>query len=179
MNAGKTTLLLQHKYKNDEKNFETIILIPYTANTDGLIISRIGITKQAIILLKHTNIFKYIKNLKKKPKHILIDEVQFLEKKQIYEIICIVDILHISVFTYGLRTDFKSQLFNATKYLFSFADKIVEIKTICNCGKKAIMNAKFNNNKKIVHGNQIDINKKSYIPLCRYHYYNTTKLNFK
>jgi len=177
MNAGKTTLLLQYNYNYKEKNIKTLLFVPSIANKNGIIKSRIGLKENAIKITTDFNIFKYIKNYKIKLKYILVDEVQFLNKKHIFELISIVDILKISVLTYGLRTDFKSNLFEGSKYLLALSDKIIELKTICQCGRKAIMNAKTNKkNQKILHGEQIDTNKKIYMSLCRYHYYNTNKL---
>lgn len=175
MNAGKTTSLLQCNYNYTKMKIKTLLLIPKIANKKGYIISRIGLKKKATIIDENLNIFKYIKN-KKKIKIIFIDEAQFLSKKNIYEIMSVVDILKIPVFTYGLRTDFKSHLFEGSKYLLTLADKIIELKTLCSkCVKKATMNVKINENKKIINGKQIDINKNKYLPVCRYHYYTFNK----
>lgn len=177
MNAGKTTLLLQCNYNYRKMKIKTLLLIPEIANKKGYIVSRIGLKKKAKIISEKLNIFKYIKK-KKDIKIIFIDEAQFLSKKHIYEIISIVDILKIPVFTYGLRTDFRSHLFNASTYLLGLADKIIEIKTLCNkCTKKATMNVKINFKKKIITGKQIDTNKNIYLPVCRYHYYTFNKNN--
>lgn len=172
MNAGKTTSLLQCNYNYRKVKMKTLLLIPKIGKNDGMIISRLGIKKKAKTIDENLNLFKYTKNLKNID-IIFIDEAQFLSKKNIYEIICIVDILNIPVFAYGLKTDFKSKLFDGSKYLLALADKIIEIKTICSrCTKKAIMNVKIkNNNKKTIRGNQIDLNKNKYLPVCRKHYY--------
>jgi len=171
MNAGKTTSLLQCNYTYTQMKIKTLLLIPEIANKKGYIISRIGLIKKAKIINENLNIFKYIKNIKD-IKVVFIDEAQFLSKKHIYEIISIVDILKIPVFTYGLRTDFKSHLFNGSKYLLALADKIIEIKALCSkCTKKATMNVKINYDKKIITGKIIDVNKNKYLPVCRFHYY--------
>ncbi len=171
MNAGKTTSLLQCNYNYTKLNFKTVLFIPEIAHKEGYIISRIGLKKKAKIIYEDLNIFKYIKKIKN-IKIIFIDEAQFLSKKHIYEIISVVDILKIPVFTYGLRTDFKSHLFNGSKYLLALADKIIEIKTLCSkCAEKATFNVKINYNKKIITGKVIDTNKNRYLPVCRYHYY--------
>ncbi len=176
MNAGKTTLLLQNNYNNEEKKINTLLLIPNITSKNGIIYSRIGISRKAILINEHLNLFLFLTKLIKKPKIILIDEVQFLTKKQIFELISIVDILKINIFTYGLRTDFKGNLFNGSKYLLAFADKIIEIKSICKCGDKAIMNLRIKNGQKAIHGNLIDLNKDHYVSVCRYHFYNFLKL---
>ena len=178
MNAGKTTQLLQHNHTFLKNKFNTILFIPDIAHKNGIIKSRIGLKKTAIKITDNFNIFKYIKQIKKKINYILIDEAQFLKKKHIFELISIVDILNISVLTYGLKTDFKSKLFEGSKYLLALSDKLIEIKTLCLCGKKAIMNAKINTiGKKVLYGKQVDINKENYIPVCRFHYYNLKKLH--
>lgn len=173
MNAGKTTALLQCYHNYTESNFNTLLFVPEISDKKGMITSRLGLTKKAIIIKPHFNIFKFVKKYDKNLTSILIDEAQFLKKKHIFEIIAIVDILKISVLTYGLRTDFKSKLFEASKYLLALSDKLIEIKTLCKCGKKAVMNARLDKNKKTLHGKQINTNKKLYIPLCRQHYYQT------
>ncbi|HIH2762624.1 MAG TPA: thymidine kinase [Candidatus Azoamicus sp. MARI] len=177
MNAGKTTSLLQCNYNYTKMKIKTLLLIPEISNKKGYIISRIGLKKKAKIINKDLNIFKYIKKMKH-IKIIFIDEAQFLSKKHIYEIISIVDILNIPVFTYGLRTDFKSHLFDGSKYLLSLADKIIEIKTLCSkCTKKATMNVKVNYGKRILTGRLIEINKNKYLPVCRNHYFTFNKIN--
>lgn len=172
MSAGKTALLLQNDYNNIEKKISSMLFVPNIYSENSLIDSRIGIKKIAFSITESLNIFKYLKSLYLKPKFIFIDEAQFLSKKHIFEILAIVDLLEINVYAYGLRTDFRGKLFIGSKYLFSFADKIFEVKSLCLCGNKAIMNARFFLGKKITSGSQIDTDKKKYLSLCRYHYYN-------
>ncbi len=177
MNAGKTTALLQSKYNYEKTNINTMTFIPKIANKYGIIESRIGISTKAIVIDNKFNIFKYVLNNKKQKNYIFIDEVQFLKKKNIFQLINIVDNLNINVYTYGLRTDFKSELFEGSKYLLSFADEIIEIKTICFCGKKATMNVRLNQNgKKTISGNKIEINKSLYVQTCRKHFYQYNKI---
>ncbi|HFL8794843.1 MAG TPA: thymidine kinase [Candidatus Azosocius sp. HAIN] len=178
MNAGKTTALLQSSYNYKEKGMNTILFTPKIDNRYGnnTITSRIGISSKAIMIDNDFNLFKYIINKYNnilKIDCILIDEVQFISKKQIYELINIVDILNISVLTYGLRTDFKGEPFLASVYLISIADEITEIKTICYCGKKATMTMRIDSKgKKITSGNQIKIGgNKTYVSTCRYHFF--------
>jgi len=139
MNAGKTTSLLQTYNNYKEKKFNALIFIPKIASNNGIIKSRIGIYEYGKIMNDNFNIFKYIKNYDKNIIDIIfIDEVQFLKKKQILQLTCIVDYINIPILTYGLRTDFKSELFEGSKYLLALADKIIELKTVCYCGNKAI-----------------------------------------
>lgn len=172
MNAGKTTLLLQTHYNNKKMKINTLLCISEIGSCDGIIRSRIGLHERAMILYNNINLFKYVRSLSFYPRLILVDEAQFLVKKQVFELLAIVDILNISVFTYGLRTDFRGRLFEGSKYLLSFSDKIIEIKSVCYCGNKAIMTARMEEGKKKIGGNQIDLSKKKYVSFCRYHYYN-------
>ncbi|HIH2762941.1 MAG TPA: thymidine kinase [Candidatus Azoamicus sp.] len=173
MNAGKTTQLLQFNYNCIKRNINTLIFTATLKNKKNCIKSRLGLKNLALPLTNNINIYKYVEKYKHMIKYIFIDEVQFLTKKQIFEIITIVDKLKINIITYGLKTDFKMKLFTASKYLISLSDKIFEIETLCKCGKKAIANARINKfGKKITHGKQIKLNKKIYIPTCRYHYFN-------
>ena len=178
MNAGKTTTLLQSSYNYLEKGMKTLLFTPKIDNRYGenLITSRIGISAKAITIDYNFNIFEYIINKYNNLLNIsciLIDEVQFISKKQIYQLINIVDILNIPVIAYGLRTDFKGNPFLSSVYLLSIADKISEIKTICYCGKKATMTMRIDfNSNKITSGKQIKIGgNKTYVSCCRYHFY--------
>ena len=171
MNAGKTTHLLQYNFNYNEKNMKTALFVPYIVSKHGIIKSRLGLIKKAIVIKKDFNIYKYIKKQKIHFDCLFFDEAQFLEKKQVYELISIVDNLNICVITYGLKTDFKSRLFYASKYLLALADKLIEIKSLCKCGLKSVMNIRFKNGKKTLTGEQLDINKNKYKSACRIHYY--------
>ena len=172
MNAGKTTSLLQYKYNCEKKKINTMSFIPKIANKYGIIKSRIGLQTKGIAVNEKFNIFKYVLNHKKKKNHIFIDEAQFLTKKQVYQLTSITDYLKINIFAYGLKNNFKSELFEGSKYLLILSDKIIEIKTICYCGKKAIMNVKISKyGKKTTTGNIIEINKNIYESTCRKHFY--------
>ena len=104
---------------------------------------------------------------------VLIDEAQFLKKRHVLQLIKIVDELHIPVMTFGLKNDFKNELFEGSKYLLIYADKIEEMKTICwFCGKKATMNLRIHNGQPVYEGEQVQIGgNESYYPVCRYHYF--------
>ncbi len=172
MNAGKTTSLLQFDYNCITRNINTIIFIANPKAKTRIIKSRIGIKKIALPINSITNIYTYIKKYKHMITNILIDEAQFLTKKHIFELISIVDKLNINVFTYGLKTDFKLELFIGSKYLLILADKLMEINALCKCGAKAIANARITHSgKKITIGKQILLNKNAYTPVCRYHYF--------
>jgi thymidine kinase len=175
MNAGKTTTLLQSNHNYRERGMDTLL---YTPTIDdragvGIIKSRIGLTHPAIIFDADFDFYTDILE-KNKPtlKCVLVDEAQFLNKKHVGELCRVVDELKLPVLTYGLRTDFLGELFEGSKHLMAWAEEIVELKTICHCGAKAIMNARIDGNGHIVrHGEQIEIGgNEKYISLCRKHF---------
>ena len=102
----------------------------------------------------------------------LVDEVHFLSKIQISQLVQIVDKLNLPVLAYGLRTDFKAEAFEGSLYLMLWADRLIELKTICHCGRKAIMNIRLDSDgNKVIYGKQIVIGGNSmYISTCRDHY---------
>jgi len=177
MGCGKSLDLLKVAFNYEENGMGVLILTSKIDNRYGhdIVKSRTGISKNAIGINKDENIYNiidYKKNvLGQKIDCVLVDEIQFFEKKHIYELVTIVDKLDIPVICYGLRTDFKLEPFIASKYLMAIADEIEELKTICSkCGiKKASVNAKFDEEGKIIiKGNQIEIGgNEKYKPLCR------------
>jgi thymidine kinase len=175
MNAGKTTRLLQSSFNYEEKGMETIL---YTFRFDNRfgkakIASRLGLSKESRVFGKDTNLYEDIsEKITSKTACVLIDEAQFLTKQHVFDLCKIVDNLNIPILAYGLRTDFLGEPFEGSMYLLLWADKLIEVKTICHCGKKATMNAKFDSTKKIVKsGEQIDIGgNEKYVALCRKHY---------
>lgn len=139
----------------------------------GVIASRIGLQREAIPINEETNIYKIVLNhLDKEQIHaVIIDECQFLKTEHVLQLTDIVDELNIPVLCYGLKNDFKNQLFEGTYWLLALADKIEEIKTVCWCGKKAITNARIIDGKITYTGEQVKIGgNESYVPLCRKHY---------
>jgi thymidine kinase len=141
----------------------------------GKIASRIGLTKDAIPFDSHFNFFNYIEEAKKtmpKLKCILVDEAQFMTKDQVAQVAEVVDHLKLPVLTYGLRTNFLGELFEGSQYLISWAEELIEIKTICHCGSKAIMNARIDANGKIAReGEEVLIGGNDrYLAVCRKHY---------
>lgn len=187
MNAGKTTTLLQSSYNYNERGMDTLLYIPAFDDRGGVctLKSRVGLTSKAIPFNENFDFFNDIQNRKQQNlKCILIDEAQFLSKSQVENLCKVVDDLRYPVLTYGLRTDFLGETFEGSKYLLAWAEELIEIKTICHCGSKAIMNARIDENGMPVNnGNQIEIGGNDrYISLCRKHYkardtgYNTTKL---
>ncbi|EEA04803.1 thymidine kinase family protein [Cryptosporidium muris RN66] len=176
MNAGKTTLLLQSSYNYKERGLRTML---YTAKIDnrtevGIISSRIGLSKEANLYSLDTNLYDEIdiENNKKKLDCILIDECQFLSKVQVKQLCNVVDKLKIPVLCYGLRTDFRGELFEGSQYLLAWCDKLIEVKTICHCGRKATMTMRIDQCGDVVlDGEQIKIGgNESYVSVCREHY---------
>jgi len=178
MNAGKTTTLLQSNYNYQERGMETLLFIPAidTRHAEGVVSSRIGLTSEALAFEQTFNFFEYVRDfIKKTPINcVLIDEAQFLTKEQVLQLTHIVDELKIPTLTYGLRSDFRGEPFEGSQYLLAWAEELSEIKTICHCGRKATMNARMDENGKILReGDQIEIGGNDrYIALCRKHFMN-------
>tara|TARA_Y100001970_G_C13658958_1_gene567354 strand:- start:17 stop:595 length:579 start_codon:yes stop_codon:yes gene_type:complete len=177
MNAGKSTMLLQANHNYIERGMKPEI---YTSNLDsrfgtGEIISRIGLKFKSNLFDTKTDIYNDIinKNINKEIDCVLIDEAQFLTKDQVSQLGRIVDLLDIPVLTFGIRTDFKGNLFEGSKYLLAWADNLKEIKTVCHCGRKATMVLRLNEDGQIVEdGDQIDIGgEEKYVSVCRKHFY--------
>lgn len=144
MNAGKTTTLLQSAYNYHERGMRTVILTPALDNRfgDGVVASRIGLKANARRFAGEENLFAMVEAdiASRGPLHcVFVDEAQFLTKAQVWQISDVVDRLNIPVLAYGLRTDFRGELFEGSKYLLAWADNLEEIKTICHTGRKAIM----------------------------------------
>jgi thymidine kinase len=178
MNAGKSTVLLQSSYNYQEKGIDTLLFTPAVDNRFGqdIICSRIGLSSNAVSFNSEFNLFDYTENqLLDNPNLgcVLLDEAQFLTKIQVKQLTAIVDKLNIPVLTYGLRSDFRGESFEGSQYLLIWADNLIEIKTICHCGKKAIMNARINDEGKIVKlGEQLEIGgNERYISMCRKHFH--------
>ena len=175
MNAGKSIELIKVAYNYEERGKHVLTLVPAIDNRygTGLITSRIGIQREAMIVSDETNILElYMReNEKQKIDCILIDECQFLKKHHIQELVEIVDSCDVPVLAYGLKNDFRNELFEGSYYLLIYADKIEEIKTICWCGRKATMVARLVDGRIVKQGEQIVVGGNDmYISLCRKHY---------
>ena len=173
MNAGKTTKLLQSNFNYKERGMKTVLYTSANDNRFGFakIVSRIGLSENAKVFNKDTNIYQDIKE-SKNISCVFVDEAQFLSKKQVEQLCNIVDDLQIPVLTYGLRTDFLGEPFEGSQYLLLWADELIEVKTVCFCGKKATMNARIDDKGNVLRtGTQIDIGgNEKYISLCRKHF---------
>lgn len=176
MNAGKTTRLLQSSFNYNERGMDTILYTFKFDNRfgDAKVASRIGLTHKSYTFDRDLDIYSDVAaKLNSNIACVLIDEAQFLTKAQVSGLCRIVDELSIPVLSYGLRTDFLGEPFEGSMYLLLWADELVEVKTICHCGRKATMNAKFDTSRKVLRaGDQVDIGgNEKYVALCRKHYF--------
>ncbi|QFQ92006.1 MULTISPECIES: thymidine kinase [Lacticaseibacillus] len=176
MNSGKSIEILKVAHNYEEQNKSVVILTSALDNRSGvgMIASRIhGLQREATPIAADTNVFDLVQQLDANAYCVLIDEAQFLQKHHVFECARIVDELKIPVMAFGLKNDFKNELFEGSKYLLLYADKIEEMKTICwFCAKKAIMNLRVHDDQPVYAGEQIQIGgNESYYPVCRHHYY--------
>lgn len=164
MNAGKSTMLLQSAFNYQEMGMKVLLYLPSVVGQTH-IRSRIGLSRKAVVFTPESTL-AYVPS---DYSCILVDEAQFLTKTQVGELCTVVDQLQTPVLCYGLRTDFQGELFEGSKALLALADEIVEIKTICSCGKKATMIQRIGSDGTlIVHGDQVDIGgNEKYDPVCR------------
>ena len=177
MNAGKSTTLLQSSYNYIEKGMQTIIFAPKLDNRfeKPMIYSRIGLKQEAVGFDQDTDFFEHVSNIKENSQNlkcILIDEAQFLTKNQVKQLTKITTKLSLPVLCYGLRSDFQGEPFTGSMYLLAWAQEIIEIKTICHCGRKATMNLRVDENgQPIEEGEQIQIGgNEKYISCCMVHF---------
>ena len=176
MNAGKSTSLLQSSYNYRERGMNNFVLTAAIDNRSGIgkVSSRIGLETDAHIFSVTDNLATMITQVHQQEKQhcILIDESQFLSKEQVRELTYVVDILNIPVLCYGIKTDFKGELFPGSQYLLAWADKLVELKTICHCGRKANMILRLDSEgQAIKEGQQVEIGgNESYVSVCRKHF---------
>lgn len=162
MNCGKSTNLMQVAHNYEERGMKTLILKPKTDTKGGdLVVSRLGVTRPADLWLGHDrnlyeDILKYFRE-KGKVDCILVDEVQFFKKHQIDQLFEIAVKQSVPVICYGLRTDFLMNGFEGSERLLLLAHSLEELKTICTCGKKALLNGRKINGKFVFEGEQVAI----------------------
>jgi len=177
MNAGKSTILLQAAYNYEERGMTTLLLKPTLddrCDDSDAISSRIGIKGQADNFCGDTDLEDYILSKHKTAPLdcVLVDEAQFLSTQQVWQLARVADTTRLPVMCYGLRTDFKGELFTGSAALLAIADNIKEIKTLCWCGRKAIMTLRISSDGQADSaGTQIEIGgNERYISLCRRHW---------
>ena len=163
MNAGKTTALLQGAYNYHERGMRTLILTPQLDDRYGVgvVASRIGLKAEGRIFGREDDLQGIVGDdiAAHGALHcVLVDEAQFLTKAQVWQLGEIVDQSHIPVLAYGLRTDFRGELFEGSQYLLAWAENLVEIKTICHSGRKATMVVRVDEQgRAITQGPQVEI----------------------
>jgi thymidine kinase len=175
MNAGKSTVLLQASWNYQERGMRTLLFTSslYAATQAGRITSRIGISASAKLYGEGDDLNAWIaREHKKKTVHcVFVDEAQFLTKDQVWQLARIADRLNIPILCYGLRTDFRGELFPGSAELLAIADSLREIRTICHCGRKATMVVRRTpDGRALTTGDQVGIEKSMYLSLCRGHW---------
>jgi thymidine kinase len=176
MNAGKSTSLLQSSHNYRERGMRTLV---YTAKLDqrggGKVHSRIGLTSEARHFAPGTDLYREIDaaHAEGQVSCVLLDEAQFLTREQVDQLAAVVDRLSIPVLCYGLRTDFRGELFEGSARLLALADELSELKTICHCGRKATMVVRVGADGSVERdGRQVEIGgNERYVSLCRRHYF--------
>lgn len=176
MGAGKSIEVQKVAFNYEEKGQNPLIFTSALDNRfaeEGVVASRIGLQRKAIAVTEEMNIYDLVNEYNDlfRVDAVIIDECQFLKKHHVLELTEIVDDLNIPVMCYGLKSDFRNELFEGSYWLLSMSDKIEEIKTVCWCGKKALTNARLVDGKVVYEGEQIFVGgNESYTALCRKHY---------
>jgi thymidine kinase len=176
MNAGKSTLLLQASYNYRERGMDTYLITARldTRAGEGRIASRIGIAAEADTFAPDENLFdKIAARLEAGPVAcVFLDEAQFLSRAQVWQLARTVDDLGVPVMCYGLRVDFRGELFPGSAALLALADEMREVRTICHCGKKATMVVRMGpDGRALTDGAQVQVGgNESYVALCRRHW---------
>lgn len=176
MNAGKTTMLLQASYNYRERGMMTMLFVAGHYRRDdqaGYISSRIGLESDAEMFRAGDDLFERIReHHQHTTTHcVFVDEAQFLEDEQVWQLARVADRLNIPVMCYGLRTDFQGNLFSGSRALLAIADELREVRTICRCGRKATMVVRLGEDGKVARqGAQVAIGKDVYVSLCRRHW---------
>ena len=180
MNSGKSIEIIKVAHNYEEQNKAVKILTSAIDNRKavGQIASRTGFERAATPVYSDTDIFELIQAEEEDLYCVLVDESQFLTKAHVLQLARIVDDLNIPVMAFGFKNDLSNELFEGSKYLLLYADKIEEIKTICwFCHKKATMNLRFHDGKPVYQGEQVQIGgNESYLPVCRKCYKNPGRL---
>lgn len=176
MNAGKSTLLLQAAHNYHERGMHCLLLTSSVDDRAGAatIASRIGLKHEAQTFCATSDLFDLVKaqNEKRAIDCVFVDEAQFLNNAQVWQLAAVADDLAVPVMCYGLRTDFQGRLFAGSKALLAIADDLREIRTICWCGKKATMVVRLDDKGKIIaEGEQVLVGgEERYQSLCRLHW---------
>jgi thymidine kinase len=169
MNAGKSTEILKIAHNYEEQNKHVLLFTPALDDRygKGKITSRMGLQREATICNSQTDMFALTEI--EQPDCVLVDEGQFLTRQQVITLTEIVDKLNIPVIVYGLKNDYRNQFFEGSESMLLMADKIEEIKAVCwHCKKKATMQLKYQGEKAVSEGKQIEIGgNDKYVSVCR------------
>ena len=170
MGSSKTAQALITKYNYEENDLKVWLIKPSADTRDGAAIlrSRIGLEAAVEVIAPEVDIYaRFLGGKARRSDVIIVDECQFLTEKQIDQLRTIVDEHNIPVMCFGLRTDFQTRLFPGSRRLMEVADTIQEIKTICDCGAKATVNARVNDGYIVTEGAQVVLGgNDSYIAMC-------------
>lgn len=171
MESGKSTKIIQEAYNYDRNNKSIIVAKPIIdSKGNDKIVSRIGIQRKIDVYIESDNLKEVYEKINKETFCILIDEAQFLNKNQVFELFKITKLLEIPVMCYGLKSNFKGEFFEGSGALMIYADSLEEIVTICSCGKKARFNARKVNGDFVTDGEDVLIDGSNenveYVPLC-------------
>ncbi len=175
MGSAKTALLLTTAYNFEERGMAYRCFKPVvdTRDNKNVIRSRIGIERECSWIYPDSNLYSMISDMMEDPAGgplwVLVDEAQFLSADQVDQLAQVVDDFGINVICYGLRTDFRTKLFEGSKRLLEVADSIDEVKSTCSCGRKTIVNARVNSQGEIItEGEVVEIGgNERYIAVCR------------
>ena len=163
MNAGKSTTLLQSAHNYEERGMRVLVMLPELDDRAGVgtVASRIGLRRDARTFRAATDLYDVVRE--DVASHgrlhcLLLDEAQFLTAQQVLQLTAVVDRLGVPVLAYGLRTDFRGEPFEGSRYLLAWAEELHEIKTVCASGSKATMNARLDaSGRRVTSGSQVEI----------------------
>lgn len=182
MNAGKTTSLLQSSWNYQERGMRTLILTPVIDSRPGKdqVRSRIGLAARARSFGTEADLLAVVRDERERHGQldcVLVDEAQFLSRAQVWQLSDVVDVLDIPVLAFGLRTDFRGELFEGSQYLLAWADNLVELKTICHTGRKATMVVRVDaDGSAVTSGPQVEIGgNERYVSVSRSEYKRITR----
>ena len=181
MNSGKSIEILKvaHNYEEQGKKVQLLTSGLDDREAIGVVASRMGISANALPVFRETDITKLLQDQKDDLDCVLVDEAQFLNRQHVLQLVTIADDWNIPVMAFGLKNDFRNELFEGSQNLLIFADRIEEMKTTCwFCKKKATMNLRYVDGQPVFEGEQIQIGgNETYYSVCRHHYFHPKELN--
>jgi len=164
MNSGKTTSLMQAAYNYEERGMSVLVIKPSIDTKGGkAILSRLGLTRDVDILLQPEESIREILTNRPKVHCILVDEANFLTPAQAEELFWYASLEDVPVLAYGIRNDFTTKGFPGSTRLLELAHELQEIKTICRCGRKAVLNGRKINGEFVREGSQVEIDDKEHV----------------